>query len=87
MSDKTYYENNDLYCSSEVIQFTRDIFPADMNKKPEFSRISSLLQTSRQGILFQNKRITDEVTEIFPLLESLPGISMLIKLYQIMDLL
>ena len=26
MCDKTYYENNDLYCSSEVIQFTRDIF-------------------------------------------------------------
>lgn len=22
MCDKTYYENNDLYCSSEVIQFT-----------------------------------------------------------------
>lgn len=87
MSDKIYYENNDLYCSSEVIQFTKDIFPAELDKMPEFSRISALLKTSEQGILFQNKKITGKISEIFPILDSLSGIHLLTQLYQILDLL
>lgn len=87
MSDKVYYANNDLYCCSEAIQFTRDVFPANMDTMPEFSRIVQLLKNSEQGIYFRNQEVTKQVLEITPTMEGLSSIEMLIKLYEILDLL
>ena len=54
LSDRVYYENNDLYCCSEVIQFNQNIFPADFRTMPEFGPIVRLLERYRiLGMLSQ----------------------------------
>lgn len=87
MSDKCYYENNDLCCSSEVIQFTQDIFPSGFDSMREFKQIYKLLKNSERGIVFDDEEVVKEVREMFPVFESLKGINILTELYRILDLL
>lgn len=87
LSNAIFYEENDLFCKSEVIQFTHDIFPEKMENMPEFLQIVNILEKSAQGILFQDQQICDEVHEQWVKMEKLAGLSMLTSLYHILHLL
>lgn len=68
MCDKTYYENNDLYCSSEVIQFTRDIFPADMNKNARvFTHFQSIANKQAGNLISKQKNHRRSYGNISPI--------------------
>lgn len=87
LSDREYYENNDLFCSSEVIQFDLNIFPAGFKGMPEFKDIARLLDSSSRGLLFLNKEMCNNVRGKLSDFESLDGLSKLLELYNILGIL
>ena len=87
LCDKVYYEENDLYCSSRVIHFTRDIFPEHMSRLQEFANITSLLKKSKYGIKFTNPPSIEVAERIMSSVEKLSGIKRINTLFRILDLL
>lgn len=87
LSDRTYYENNDLYCCSEVIQFNTNIFPSEFQSMPEFESISRMLAESSRGLLFHNVEVLDRIRTKLANFEQLDGLKRLIELYRILGVL
>lgn len=87
LSDRVYYENNDLYCSSEVIQFDLNIFPAGFRNMPEFKDIVRLLEISSRGLLFLNKEMCNNIRGKMSDFENLDSFSKFLELYKILDIL
>lgn len=87
LSDQIYYENNDLYCCSEVIQFNLNIFPSDFRTMPEFESITRLLDESARGLLFHNDEVLDRIRIRLSDFERLDGLKRLMELYRILNVL
>lgn len=87
LSDRVYYENNDLYCCSEVIQFNLNIFPADFRTMPEFGAVSRLLDDSARGLLFHNAEALERIRTKLADFERLDGLKRLLELYRILGVL
>lgn len=87
LSDNIYYEDNDLYCQSDVIQFTMSIFPEHAEKMHEFSNIITMLNNSSRGINFTNKKTKEYCWKIFHEMRDMSGLKLLIRLYELLDLL
>ena len=87
LSDRVYYENNDLYCCSEVIQFNQNIFPADFRTMPEFGPIVRLLDESSRGLLFHNDEVLERIRTRLSDFERLDGLKRLMELYRILGML
>lgn len=87
LSDSVYYENNDLYCCSEVIQFNPNIFPADFREMPEFKGITRLLDDSARGLLFHNDEVLKAIRTKLSDFERLDSLMRLMELYHILNLL
>lgn len=87
LSDSIYYENNDLYCSSEVIQFNASVFPMNYQQLPEFERINKLLEKSSRGLLFHDELLLTYIRNRLLEFELLDGLTRLVELYRILDML
>lgn len=87
LSDSAYYENNDLYCCSEVIQFNVNIFPSDFQTMPEFESITRLLNDSTRGLLFHNAEVLERIRTKLSDFERLDGLKRLMELYRILNML
>ncbi|MEG0807314.1 MAG: AraC family transcriptional regulator [Alistipes sp.] len=87
LSDISYYDDNDLYCCSEVIQFNLNIFPADFRAMPEFEPIAGLLDLSARGLLFHNAEVLESIRAKLSDFERLDGLKRLMKLYSILGVL
>lgn len=87
LSDRKYYENNDLYCCSEVIQFNLNIFPADFRTMPEFESIVRLLDESSRGLLFHNDEVLERIRTRLSDFERLDSLKRLMELYRILGVL
>ena len=87
LSDRIYYENNDLYCSSEVIQFNQNIFPTDFRIMPEFKPIVRLLDESSRGLLFHNDEVLERSHTRLSDFERHSGMKRLLELYSILEIL
>lgn len=87
LSDAVYYEDNDLYCESDVIQFSRDIFPENVSNMQEFASIGNMLLTSAHGIHFTDPEVTARCREIFVGMRDMSALPMLIALYNMLDML
>lgn len=85
MSSPLYYKDNELSCSSEVIQFTRSIFPENMGNMHEFNSISDLLFTSVHGIKFTDKKVLADVRAAFNRMNDLQGMHRLLEFYKILQ--
>lgn len=87
LSDRVYYENNDMYCSSEVIQFGLNIFPAGFRDMPEFKGIAHLLEISSRGLLFLNREMCDSICRKLSEFEAYDSFTKLMELYSILGML
>lgn len=85
LSDPIYYKNNDLYCSSEVVQFNLNILPADFLVMPEFKFISQLLDKSNRGLLFRDSKVSDQIRNRLSNFEQYDGLKRLTALYNILS--
>lgn len=87
LSDNIYYEDNDLYCQSDVIQFTMNIFPEHAEKMSEFTSIIKMLNKSSRGMNFTNKKTKEYCWDVFHNMRNMSGLKLLIKLYELLDIL
>lgn len=87
LSDHVYHEDNDLRSTSQVIQFVPEVFPKEMDKIPAFQKIDALLKRSECGILFGNSELKNLIRQHFETFDRLDGISRLMDLYSMLDLL
>lgn len=87
LSDSVYYENNDLYCCSEVIQFNLSVFPVDFQTMPEFDSITRLLNDSKRGLLFHNAEVLERIRTKLSDFERLDPLKRLMELYRILNML
>lgn len=85
LSDITYYQSNDLFCSSEVIQFLPELFESDSLSMPEFDAIRGLLAKCKRGILFRDGKLSAVCSRKIQSFESKKGIQRLMELYSILD--
>lgn len=87
LCDKIYYQDNDLFCSSRVIQFTRDIFPERFEQLTEYANIANLLQRGMYGVKFMNLPSIEQTAHIMESLDKLSGIKRINALLRMLDLL
>ncbi len=87
LCDRVYYEKNDLQCEVKVIQFKRDIFPAEMEKIEDFSNISDLIKRSMYGVKFTNPPSIEGIGRMMESLDKLSGIKRINALMRMLDLL
>lgn len=87
LSDPIFYKDNEMYCESDVIQFSRDIFPENSANMQEFSTIKNMLATSIHGIHFTNKAIIEKCVELFAAINVQTNLERLISLYKMLGIL
>ena len=87
LSDRVFYENNDLYCCSEVIQFNPNIFPSDFQTMPEFQGIAHLLDECARGLLFRDSEEAERIRSKLADFERQDGLTRLLELYRILGIL
>lgn len=85
LSDSIYYENNDLYCSSETIQFKENVFPENYRSMPEFLSVGKLMERSVRGVLWRDPEVHIKVQEKLTDFERYTGIERLVELYNLLD--
>ncbi len=73
--------------SCEVIQFTNNIFPNNIDSLEEFVIISDLLQRSRYGIKFTDPSTSNRIKKIMTRIDSLKGIKRVYVLMHILEIL
>lgn len=73
--------------SGEALQFTKALFPIQMNTLPDFMEIDALLERSQYGIRFYDKHLWEEVYDMVLSLDKMRGIRRVIQLYYILDIL
>lgn len=84
LSDQVFYEDNDLYCSSEVIQFNLNVFPAEFRTMPEFAGVVRLLNESVRGLLFRHGADVDWILGRLSNFERLDGLTRYVELFRIL---
>ena len=79
--------NNDKnkVSSCEVIQFTSNIFPSNIDSLEEFAIIYDLLQRSRYGIKFINPPSISRIQKMMTYIDSLKGIKRIYALMRILE--
>lgn len=85
LSDPIFYEDNDLYCQSDVIQFTLNIFPKYADEMLEFTGIMELLRRSLRGISFNSEEAKSHVWDVFHRMRQLSSMKLLLELYGLLD--
>lgn len=73
--------------SGEALQFTKALFPTQMDKLPDFIEIDTLLKRSQYGIRFYDKGMWEEVYKMVLSLDQMQGIGRIVQLYNILDIL
>lgn len=84
LSDNIFYEDNDMFCQSYVLQFTMDIFPKNATSMHEFTSIMDLLARSSRGINFTNSITKEYCWNIFQKMTHLTGFQLLLQLYELL---
>lgn len=87
LSDKSYYQDNDLKCGSCVIQFAPNILPDNMGDMHEFANIKSLIDRSIHGVRFSGLHSMESVHEIMRTMDRLSGIKRYYTLLRILNIL
>lgn len=87
MCDGLYANDEELYSSSEVIQFKKDIFPQAMEQIQEYAAINDLLERSRHGIKFTSPPERENIRKLMAHIDKLTGIKRITGLMRILDIL
>lgn len=84
LSDPDFFADRGLVSHSQVLQFTRDIFPQSIAEMPEFATIVQLLDNSKNGILFTDRKCVDMVVSMFGRFREANNLHRLTTLYEIL---
>ena len=87
MADDEYFNNNDLYCTWNVIQFKEGILPSDYSSFDLFGTISNLLADSAYGIDFHSEMILSDFSSMFRKLYNERSFNRLSIMYELLSLL
>lgn len=71
--------------SGEVLQFSPDLFPRDMERQGDYAEIRELLAQSRRGIRFDDRMLALDMVQLIRSTDELSGTRRLIRLLEILD--
>ena len=73
--------------SCEVIQFTSDVFPENMEQMSEFVAVRDLLERSRRGIKFTRPPEVGRVCRMMRAMDKMSGVRRVFALFRILEIL
>ena len=85
LADDHYYGDNNSFCHWWVIQFSKDIFPAIMDKLEAFNSISKVLSQSQYGLHFSTAETRKHVLKTIKSMRKTTGLDRIITLYQLLN--
>ncbi len=87
MCDGLVRNEPELVSSCEVIQFSKKLFPKNIENVEEFRLIADLLVRSERGIKFTSPPNIEIVSSIMKNIDSLKGVKRITKLFRVLEIL